>query len=1337
MEMGIMGGTLAGRGDDGVSGQLAPDCPANPEPQDISSDVDLEALAALLRDKTVLADLLNNAHSMLEKEPESALELLDAARAALALDGCGCPEVDLDEGLALLACDRPADAYELLAEGRLGYKAIPSSRSLEARRGVAFCTFHMARAQACQRHYRAALGLYNRARHMLAHCENEVSNVAWCHHHTGVLLIQLDDLPAALHRFDAAQSIFARLQQERDVAACQRLAGQVLGAQHHYSQAVYRYERARATYVRSLELQLAAQCDAEIGDTLTRSGRPGYVRTGMAYLYRAVRVFQGCQAWHSAAETAYAAAEALLTLKRPRLAIRCFRRALALFERENDLPKAHECHRNIGEVLFGLRQYEMAMPHLDRACTFFQLHGPKVSEARTRRDLAVSLAQLTRHRAALPQAERARELWHELEDEHQAADCARVASVCLIEMGRPQEAVPRLAEAKRQLEQLEQFGCAAECAYRLGTALAALGHLDSALHCYQTALPVLAEHMPQRVHECKFEFAMTLANRGQRGRALQLLAELRRQVEQTGDLKHIAACNQAAGVILLAGGDPRAALEHLRAAFQFYERTADLGSLPSCHQTMGRAYSELPDWPLALSHLHQAMEGWISLERENEAAEAAEIATRVAEHPSVSDRRRALYYRQQAGILHRRWQHRWGLAPPPLGTSTQLGALRACWRSADPGPERAYALGQVAKAAALADLFGGAQHLDLRRYLTADERGQLQTLRNQWVAQWTALQELATDDPDRTTLLAAMDGTEVVQDRIWRAAGARELSLCSLAGSFLDDTIRRLAAAGGRAHTPRTAGLLASFAVTSVSEALADDEALLELVKTPLGMVVFLVGPHGLLAPPRRFAHAGDIDWAGEQHATARGRLWGKLGRMARRTQPTGDLNQLLAAAVAAAKLVEDARLNLPWVAVRSEEAACAGAAQQPGRGDDLDAPLAALWECLAGRAWTSLLRRRGIRKLYLSMDAGLLQAPIAAAAYASGIGGADLVIAHLPQGALLPRLLARRSEAAGSGTRAPASANHDGNQATESMAGTSRADVLAFVANGNVFADSTSSADLESWQLWEPAVPLTEVAAIAGSRRLGQALPAGGVRTRVGKEALVDQVQCLASSSRLLVIAGHGHPDDQQPLRTNILLADGPLTASDMLRCVLPGTIVILHGCRTSFAAPGTAAPRQVARTDRSLSVAAPGLQGLVQACLLAGATAVIASTARVDDLHSALLLDRLCGTLAEAGDQPVALSLRSTQLHVSHMSWLAVLDTLAGWKQIVKSSGRVIEKEGGEDPLVKALESNEAKIRSFDHAALASAVPGMTASSAWIYYGPFDVTLSQSNVAPEKVSG
>lgn len=108
------------------------------------------------------------------------------------------------------------------------------------------------------------------------------------------------------------------------------------------------------------------------------------------------------------------------------------------------------------------------------------------------------------------------------------------------------------------------------------------------------------------------------------------------------------------------------------------------------------------------------------------------------------------------------------------------------------------------------------------------------------------------------------------------------------------------------------------------------------------------------------------------------------------------------------------------------------------------------------------------------------------------------------------------------------------------------------------------------------------------------------GVRPVLGRDVTVDAVIDALARTSVLHVAGHARFDATDPLNSGLVLADGLLTARDIIRLRAPNlSLVTLSACETGVSA-----------TD-----AADELAGLTRALLLAGADSVLVSLWKVPD--------------------------------------------------------------------------------------------------------------------------
>jgi CHAT domain-containing protein len=136
------------------------------------------------------------------------------------------------------------------------------------------------------------------------------------------------------------------------------------------------------------------------------------------------------------------------------------------------------------------------------------------------------------------------------------------------------------------------------------------------------------------------------------------------------------------------------------------------------------------------------------------------------------------------------------------------------------------------------------------------------------------------------------------------------------------------------------------------------------------------------------------------------------------------------------------------------------------------------------------------------------------------------------------------------------------------------------------------------------------------------------GVSPYLDDAASCEELVRLAPASSLIHIAAHGWFDAGDPLGSAVRLADGVLTARDVVeRILLNRATVVLSGCETSR--------RAVSPLDES--------EGLVRAFFVAGANAVIASQWAVDSAATRALMERV---YLRSHEQGIDAALRDSML-------------------------------------------------------------------------------------------
>jgi hypothetical protein len=146
------------------------------------------------------------------------------------------------------------------------------------------------------------------------------------------------------------------------------------------------------------------------------------------------------------------------------------------------------------------------------------------------------------------------------------------------------------------------------------------------------------------------------------------------------------------------------------------------------------------------------------------------------------------------------------------------------------------------------------------------------------------------------------------------------------------------------------------------------------------------------------------------------------------------------------------------------------------------------------------------------------------------------------------------------------------------------------------------------------------EVAALLGTTSL-----LGGEGTRA---ALLEQL----AEARVVHLATHAQFDPSSPLDSGVVLADGVLTARDILRTRLRADLLVLSACETG-----------------SAGALGGELAGLAQAFLQAGARSLVASLWKVDDAATATLMSAFHGGRRAGVDTAAALAAAMEQVRVA----------------------------------------------------------------------------------------
>jgi len=886
-----------------------------------------------------------------------------------------------------------------------------------------------------------------------------------------------------------------------------------------------------------------------------------------------------------------------------------------------------ECDYHTGFVLHILGHYKDALVCYDQAYPVLTTLGTDVRCADCDYKAALSLAHLGHHQAALVRFDRTCPLFDQLGYPVRVAECDYNAGVSLAHLSYHQAALVRFDHARPLFTAHGTPLDVAQCDYNAGACLFRLGQNEEALVRFDRARSLFATHgTPLDVARCDRGAGDSDANLGHHQEALVRFDRARSLFATHGTPLDIAGCDFEAGVSVARLGLPQEALvrfNRARALFAAHEAPLDVAR---CDQNAGVALSSLRRLTDALARFTDAALGFAALAREDLTVESTSRAARIEEfltHPQE-----AAVWRTRAAAFAARWRRRQGYAPPPLSYAAQQEALQGVWgfaaRAADPHTPAhlwphlaatAYALGQIAKGAAYAAVLAGVSAFDLRPHLTHEQSAALDILAHDWGACWDDLQHAqqgtpaltvhpASDDyaatlrlptPARTAAAEeALAAVEAAQDRLWIQASAADPALAALGGAFLDRAVPLLIAGDpDLAAVLAAASLPRALTPDSVRAALGPSTALLEIVDTPAGVCLFLLGPDGFYRRPR---------------------LLPRDAPLAVHTASAENLDALLVVGAGAHALL--APEVLPWRSSRTPPV------------DDAMAALAALGRFLLDDDALATMTAHAVQTLYVAPDAALWDLPLAPAL--SALEKTAWTVAQLPQGAVLavPHL-----------PQAPAPA------------------VTVFVGYANLAADASS-------------LPAAAASAPTATASLGRSeydpAPLLEILALDGPAAFPSAVREAASSARLLVLAGHGVADSLHPHRSGLLLAGGPFTAEDVLHLRLPGSVVVLLGCHTAIA--GTALLTRPAPDAEDKG--AFGLQGLVRSFLLAGARAVVASTAPVDELAASLLLDCLQTRLQADPTEPVVRALAAAQDAVRALTWKEVKATLARWRAVTEGA-------------------------------------------------------------------
>jgi CHAT domain-containing protein len=133
-----------------------------------------------------------------------------------------------------------------------------------------------------------------------------------------------------------------------------------------------------------------------------------------------------------------------------------------------------------------------------------------------------------------------------------------------------------------------------------------------------------------------------------------------------------------------------------------------------------------------------------------------------------------------------------------------------------------------------------------------------------------------------------------------------------------------------------------------------------------------------------------------------------------------------------------------------------------------------------------------------------------------------------------------------------------------------------------------------------------------------------------LGEDAKRNDFLAAVTKASLVHIATHAHYLENAPLSSSLELADGPLELTDILQLKLNGPLVVISACETG----------------KGLLDGAHGTVSFQRAFLAAGASALLSSLWRVNDLGSALLMKYFFRELKEGQHAAVALQNAQNEL-------------------------------------------------------------------------------------------
>lgn len=154
-----------------------------------------------------------------------------------------------------------------------------------------------------------------------------------------------------------------------------------------------------------------------------------------------------------------------------------------------------------------------------------------------------------------------------------------------------------------------------------------------------------------------------------------------------------------------------------------------------------------------------------------------------------------------------------------------------------------------------------------------------------------------------------------------------------------------------------------------------------------------------------------------------------------------------------------------------------------------------------------------------------------------------------------------------------------------------------------------------------------------------------------IGSLATKDAVLKRLSDAHIAHFATHAYFDFKDPLSSGIVLADGVLTAREVVSLQISPTLLVLSGCETGMAN----------------ALGGDEMAGLTQAFLQGGARSLLVSLWQVNDPSTAFLMDVFYDAWLEKGeDKAGALNqaMVETQKRWSHIYYWGAFTLVGDWR-------------------------------------------------------------------------